>query len=175
MQSQKAQETMSEKKTDPIRPTDDEARHLAQGLLTNARHAALAVIDPESGGPFVSRIAIGRAPDGAPVTLISSLSHHTSALAATPSCSILVGEPGSKGDPLTHPRLTVQCTARFIPRDDPRHGDLRATWLRDHPKAKLYIDFGDFGFVLLEVRAAFLNGGFGKAYRLTPEDLGPRT
>ena len=31
--------------TDPIRPTDDEARALARSLLQNARHAALGVTD----------------------------------------------------------------------------------------------------------------------------------
>ena len=28
-----------------------------------------------------------------------------------------------------------------------------------------------FGFVVLDLRAGFLNGGFGKAYVLTPDDL----
>ena len=47
-----------------------------------------------------------------------------------------------------------------------------AHWLRDHPKAKLYIGFGDFHFALFSVTGAFLNGGFGKAFFLTPVDLG---
>ncbi|MDE3122630.1 MAG: HugZ family protein [Paracoccaceae bacterium] len=159
-------------KINPIRPTDDEARTLARELLAGARFAALAVIDPSTGGPFVSRVALDLAPDGMPVTLISTLSQHTRALMADPRASLLVGEPGPKGDPLTHPRLTVQARAAFVSRDDPDHVAIRAKYLNEHPKAKLYADFGDFTFVRLHPTGAALNGGFGKAYALGPDDLG---
>ncbi len=164
---------MSEKESGPIRPTDDEARTLARGLLTGARFGALGVIDTVSGAPMVTRVGVGTDSEGVPITLISSLSQHTGALRANSACSILLGEPGEKGDPLTHPRLTLQAEARFVSREEPAHAELRATWLEAHPKAKLYIDFGDFGFVRLEPVRGFLNGGFGKAYLLTPEDLLP--
>lgn len=157
---------------DPIRPTDDEARDLTRSLLEGARFAALAVIAPESGAPFVSRVALGLAPDGTPVTLVSTLSQHTRALMADPRAALLVGEPGPKGDPLTHPRLTLQARAEFVARDAPAHAAIRAKYLAEHPKSKLYADFGDFSFVLLHPTGAALNGGFGKAYQLTPTDLG---
>lgn len=162
---------MREKPRDPIRPTDDEARQLARSLLAEARIAALGVLEPETGAPMVTRVAIGQASDGQPVTLISALSQHTSALRANPAASLLLGEPGAKGDPLTHPRLTLQCSASFVPREDPDHARLREGWLQSHPKAKLYIDFGDFAFARFAVARGFLNGGFGKAYLLGPEDL----
>ena len=101
-------------KPDPIRPTDDEARTLARQLIDDARFGALAVTDVESGGPSVTRVAIGTDQGGTPVTLISSLSAHWQALAASPQCALLLGEPGPKGDPLVHPRLTVHCTAACI-------------------------------------------------------------
>lgn len=157
---------------DPIRPTDAEARALARNLVATSRHAALAVLDPASGAPYVSRVALGIAPGGAPVTLVSTLAQHTSALRADPRAALLVGEPGPKGDPLTHPRLSLMVRARFVARTDPGHAAIRATYLADHPKAKLYADFADFGFVLFEVEGAALNGGFGRAYRLTAADLG---
>jgi hypothetical protein len=50
---------------------------------------------------------------------------------------------------------------------------LRALWLRAHPKAKLYIDFADFAFVRLTPITALLNAGFGKARRLSAQDLCP--
>ncbi|MDV7142321.1 pyridoxamine 5'-phosphate oxidase family protein [Tropicimonas sp. TH_r6] len=162
---------MREKISDPIRPTDDEARQIARDLLDRARFGALGVIDPDSGGPMVTRVAVGTSPERTPLLLVSTLSAHTGALRANPACSLLLGEPGPKGDPLTHPRLSLQATARFVPRDAADHPAMRDRWLRDHPKAKLYIDFGDFGFVRLETEQALLNGGFGKAYRLGPEDL----
>lgn len=158
----------------PIRPTDDEARALALGLLEAARHAALAVLQPGTGAPYVSRIALGLSPDGAPVTLVSTLAQHTTALRADPRAALLLGEPGGKGDPLTHPRLSLQVRARFVAPDDPARAAIRAKYLADHPKAKLYADFADFGFVLFEVEGASLNGGFGRAYQLGPEDLRPR-
>ena len=172
---EKAQEIMQKNiapKPDPIRPADEEARRMARSLLNTARFGALGVIDPETGAPVVSRVAIGTTPEGAPLTLISSLSQHTAALRSNPACSVLLGEPGERGDPLTHPRLTLQCHARFVDGVAPQRPALREGWLTDHPKAKLYIDFADFGFVVFEVGAGFLNGGFGKAYALVPADLG---
>ncbi len=155
----------------PIRPTDDEARKLARDLIDRARHGALATLW-EDGQPMVTRVAVGTTPDGAPCTLISDLSDHTRALKAHPACSLLVGEPGDKGDPLTHPRLTLLGRMRFVPHASPDYAPMAAHYLRDHPKSKLYIDFADFSFAVMAVSAAHLNGGFGKAFRLTPADLG---
>lgn len=159
------------KKIDPIRETDDEARALARELIDAARFGALGVRDPETGAPMVSRVAVATDPGGRPVSLVSDLSHHTVALKADPVCSLLVGEPAAKGDPLTHPRLTLQARARFLRHGADGHAELRARYLTQHPKAQLYIDFADFSFALLDVTEAHLNGGFGKAYRLTPADL----
>ena len=110
-------------------------------------------------------------PEGAPLSLISTLSHHTAALEAEPRCALLLGEPGEKGDPLTHPRLTVHARARLIGRSDEEHPGLRACFLEQRPKAKLYIDFGDFRLVRFEVVDALLNGGFGKAYLFDADAL----
>lgn len=164
---------MAEKRADPIRPTDDEARAMARDLLSGARHAALGVLDPETGAPQVTRVALALDEAGMPLTLISSLSTHTAALRADPRASLLVGEPGKKGDPLTYPRITLQCRASFVARDGADHAALRALYLDQNPKAKLYIDFGDFTLVRLPVSQALLNGGFGKAYRLSADDLAP--
>jgi putative heme iron utilization protein len=155
----------------PIRPTDDEARALARRLMTEARIGALGVIDPATGAPHVTRVAVAAGTGLAPAILVSELSHHTRALEAQAACSLLVGEPGPKGDPLTHPRLTLQCRARFADRGGSEHAALRARHLARHPKSALYIDFADFRFALLEVEAGHLNGGFGKAFVLTREDI----
>lgn len=157
--------------TNPIRPTDDAARDLARSLIAKARFAALAVIDPKSGGPLVSRIGVVPAPDGLPLALVSDLSHHTRALQNDPRCSLLVGEPGEKGDPLTFPRLSLQGDARFLRHGEEGHADLAAHFLRLQPKAKLYIGFADFSLVQFDVAEAHLNGGFGKAFVLTAADI----
>lgn len=155
----------------PIRPTDDEARALARLLLTSATTAALAVLD-ETGAPRVSRIAFATAEDGSPLSLVSSLSAHTGALRADPRCSLLLGEPKGRGDPLNHARLTLAAMARFVAPGSPEHGALAARFLESHPKARLYIGFADFAFVRFSVSRGDLNGGFGKAFTLTPADMG---
>lgn len=156
--------------TNPIRPTDDDARTLARTLLTKARFAALAVV-LDDGTPMVTRIAFGLGPDGQALTLISDLAAHTKALNANPACSLLVGEPGPKGDPLTHPRLTLLASARFVRKGSAGYDELAAHYLRDHPKSKLYLNFADFAFARFDTRQGHLNGGFGKAFVLTPQDM----
>ncbi|WP_069301408.1 HugZ family protein [Neptunicoccus sediminis] len=156
---------------DPIRPTDAEAITLAKSLIRNANFGALAVIDPKSRTPSVTRVAVGTTKDGVPVSLISDLSAHTKALRNDPNCGLLLGEPGSKGDPLTHPRISIQAQATFLDKSTAQYAAIRSLYLQSHPKSKLYIDFADFNFVTLEITSAALNGGFGKAYELSPDDL----
>lgn len=155
----------------PIRPTDDDARALAQDLVRTARFAALGVLDPGSGAPMVTRIACVPGPDGAPLSLLSDLSQHTKALKANPTCSLLIGEPGPKGDPLTHPRLSLQGHAEFFGPGSDMHTRLKPHYLTLYPKAKLYIGFADFSIMRLRICTGFLNGGFGKAFELTAQDM----
>jgi len=162
---------MAEKPKDPVQPADTEARELATRLIGAARFGALGVIDPATGYPAVTRIALGQGPEGGLFTLVSGLSAHSRALRADPRVSLLVGEPAAKGDPLAHPRLSLQAQAMPVAASEPRLAALAARWLDDHPKAKLYIDLPDFFFVEFRLLAGSLNGGFGRAFRLGPEDL----
>lgn len=165
-------EPQDDKPPAPIRPTDDAARHLGRTLIDGAVFGALAVLHPDTGLPHVTRIAVAPGPCGQPVTLISELSLHTRALLADPRASLLLGEPGPRGDPLTHPRITLLVVAEFLRNGTPDHAAMRSHYLRHQPKAKLYVDFADFAFARLRVQGAALNGGFGKAFDLTPADLG---
>lgn len=153
-----------------IRPTTEEARLIACNLIQHARFGSLGVLHPDTGLPHITRIAIGTDPAGTPITLISDLSFHTTALRQNPHCSLLLGEPKAKGDPLTHPRITLTCKASFLSRNTPEHTKIRAHYLTHNPKAKLYIDFTDFNFVHFNIQSASLNGGFGKAYELSAQD-----
>ena len=157
-------------KIDPIRPTDDEARALARGLIDEALFAALATVT--DGAPMVTRIALACDPAGIPLTLVSQLAAHTAPLLAGRPASLMVGEPGGKGDPLTHPRLTIQCRPEVIDRASDAFEALSAHYVAERPKSKLYIGFADFLLVRFHPEEALLNGGFGKAFRLTPADLG---
>ncbi|MEM9268355.1 MAG: DUF2470 domain-containing protein [Pseudomonadota bacterium] len=155
-----------------LRDVDDDARRLAKSLIRTARFGALGVKEPGTGIPLVSRVSLATDLDGAPIILISQLSAHFGALEADGTCSLLMGEPG-KGDPLAHPRITVICSA------EKSTGDLRAAlrdrFLRRHPKAALYADFGDFAFWRLVPQRASLNGGFGKAFEMEAQDLSTDT
>lgn len=153
-----------------LRPTDADAIATAQALIANARHGALAVLDPDTGAPLVSRVAVGCDEDGMPLILILALAMHTKAIIADPRCSLLLGEPG-KGDPLAHPRITLVCTAVRVHRTDDHFGRVRERFLAQNPKATLYADFADFAFFKLDATQASFIAGFGKAYALTPDDL----
>ena len=152
-------------KNDPFRELVEEARALIAAIRSEARHAALAVVR-DDGTPSVTRVALAADKDSMLVTLISDLSLHTKALRSDRACSLLIGEPGEKGDPLTHPRLTLHCLPQFVTREDTGYADLRAWYLERRPKAKLYADFADFNFVRFEVLDGLLNAGFGKAYKI---------
>ncbi|MDA5558231.1 HugZ family pyridoxamine 5'-phosphate oxidase [Shimia sp. MMG029] len=162
-------------KKDPFLPADDDARAFAQAMIRDATYASMAVIDPETGAPSATRVALATTPAFEPLTLISDLASHTTALRADPRCSLLLVEPREKGDPLTHPRLTIQARAEFVTRGSEDHTALRAHYLDQRPKAKIYADFGDFNFVRLIPLKGFLNGGFAKAYTLTQADMTPAT
>jgi putative heme iron utilization protein len=89
---------------------------------------------------------------------------------ADPRCSLLLASIG-KGDPLAHPRLTLQAMAERLDPDTDEAKSIRRRYLLQHPKAELYVDFPDFSFWRLKVASGSLNGGFGRAYRMTAEDL----
>ncbi|MEM6489595.1 MAG: DUF2470 domain-containing protein [Pseudomonadota bacterium] len=155
-------------KKDVLQPVDDEARRLAKTLLRTERHGALATLEPGTGWPAASRVAVATMMSSEPIFLISRLSAHFGALEADPRAGLMLGSPGA-GDPLAHPRLMVQGRAEMLA------GDARATarrrFLARHPKAQLYVDFADFAFWRLSIDKASLNGGFAKAYAPTPADL----
>jgi heme iron utilization protein len=157
---------------DPVAPANAEARVLARNLLALG-HAALAWTDPETSTPGISRIAFADDPQAGPLTVISALAPHFRALTTSPDCAVMLGEVGEKGDPLTHPRLMIRASAVFLAGDDPGRAALRDRWLSRSPKAGIYLDLPDFAFVRLIPQSALLNGGFARAFRLTPEDLMP--
>lgn len=136
----------------------------SRSLLRMIRAGTLATSGLR-GHPFASLVNVATAADGSPILLLSQLAAHTRSLETDPRCALLLARTG-KGDPLAHPRLTVTGTAR---RDNDPH--LRARFLRRHPKAALYADFGDFSFWRLDVTEAHINGGFAKAGQVAGAEL----
>ena len=147
------------------RPYD--ARSEARLLLRTVRSGALATLTPE-GDPYASLVTLATLPDGSPVLPLSTLAVHTQHLMADPRCSLLLDRAG-EGDPLTHPRLTV--TARAVKATAGERAAWRSRFLRRHPKAEIYVDFGDFSFWRLDLRGARIIGGFGRIAMLDALDL----
>ena len=54
-----------------IRNRRREAIRLAKTLMRTARHGAIAVLDPRTGGPLASRVGVATDADGAPLILVS--------------------------------------------------------------------------------------------------------
>ncbi|MFK7902638.1 MAG: HugZ family protein [Nitratireductor sp.] len=169
-------------KINAIRETNDEARALATRLMCEAVYGSIAVIDPDTSYPVVSRIAVGVMPSHSktvpvmPMFLASDLSGHSKALVVDPRASVMFGEPkytdkGVKGDALTYARVTMIGDVEKITRSHESYAARREFWLQKHPKSQLYIDFGDFNFYQLSVQKVALNGGFGKAFEMSGEDL----
>ena len=158
---------------DPFLSADDEARDMARRLVAGATYAAIAVLEPDTGLPFCSRIGLGTDAQGLPLALVSMLAHHTRALQANPACCLLIGEPGPKGDPLTHPRLSLRARAEFLDPAGADHAALKTAWLARNPKATVYASLPDFSFARFRPVSASLNGGFAKAFVMTEADLAP--
>jgi hypothetical protein len=146
-------------------PPDFDGVGLAKELLRTIRSGALATLDRESGGPFASLVTVATDVDGSPLLLMSRLSGHTLNLEADPRASILLAQ-GGKGDPLAHPRLTVNGRAERTAEER-----VRERFLLRHPKAQLYAGFGDFSFWRVSIAGGHLNGGFARAMTLTAGDL----
>lgn len=142
---------------------------LAKTLLRSIRAGTLATL-ADGGAPFATLTSVATDIDGAPLILISGLSHHTRHISGDPRCSLLLAQTG-KGDPLAHPRLTVTAVARRIERDTEECARIRRRFLARHPKAEMYADFGDFAFWRLEPQHFYLNGGFARAWDGPPQDI----
>lgn len=140
--------------------TKRESLEAAKTILAAARTATLSVIDPETGGPFGALVNVAVDADLRPIVLTSTLSRHTQGLLKDARASIMVqGVAPEDRDPLTEMRLTV--TGNFIASKDKA---ARACYLKRHPYAELYVDFGDFGFWQMLPEKLFVVAGFGKVY-----------
>jgi len=157
-------------KINPVHETSDEALGLAAKLLGETKYASLAVNEADTHFPLVSRVAACFSQDTGVFFAASDLSVHSKCLTTDPKCSMMLGEPG-KGDGLAYARMTLVAKVERMPNDHERRAQFRDVFLKTHPKAELYIDFGDFGFYPLALQRILLNGGFGKAFHLSAEDL----
>jgi putative heme iron utilization protein len=148
----------------PGQPPDFDPIAEAKRLLRRIRSGALATLN-ESGAPFATLTAFATDTDGCPILLLSRLAAHTRNLERDPRCSLLLAQGGG-GDPLAHPRLTLEAAAART-----KNPNARARFLRRNPKAALYAGFADFSFWRAEIVDVHLNGGFARAADFGPAGL----
>lgn len=149
-----------------MKPNPDfDPRRTARTLLREARSGALATLMAGSGDPYCSLVNVATAADGSPLLLISRLAVHTKNILADPRVSLMLDERRA-GDPLEGARVMLMGTAR--PTDDPH---ARRRYLDRQPEAKMFADFGDFGFYRVALTGAHLVAGFGRIVDLASADL----
>src|SRR5947209_4781027 len=128
---------------DPI-AAKESARRDGKRILRLARTGALATLD--GGLPLTTLVGVASDWDGAPLFLMSELSRHTRNLDADARASLLLTSEGGRGDPLNHPRVTLNGIVRR------REGaDGKRRYAQRNPKSKLYIDFADMSLRRLEI------------------------
>ena len=130
---------------------------LARAALENGRYGSLAVIDSESGGPYVSLVNYSCEVDGLPIFLFSALARHTQCLLKDQRASLLIAEVPKDGDALTGLRASFSGTMTRVAVED-----VKALYVTKHPYATGYAEFGDFGFWKLTPNFVHLVGGFGR-------------
>lgn len=144
-------------------------------LIRGRSVAALATL--HDGGPFASMIPYATVVTGAPprlrfVTHVSGLSAHTRDMQADPRVCLLVMAAESDGvPPQALPRISLPCTAEFVPPGHADHDLLRAAYLARFPQAADYFALGDFSLVALVPQSARLIAGFARALTVSAADL----
>lgn len=138
---------------------------LAIDLLHSVADAALATHSSSLPGfPFASNVPFVVDPHQCPVLLISGLAEHTRNLAANPRASLMIAKPLGDGEV-----ARISLVGEVHPID--RNPELVARYLRYHPHAERFLQFGDFRFHRLEALRVMTVGGFANASWLEGERL----
>lgn len=135
-------------------------------MLRAARSGTMAT--SAAGQPFASLVTPACAPDLAILLLLSELSEHTRHLRADPRCCLLVCGMAEGVNPQTTPRVSVTGVAEMV-----ADAGLKERFLRVHPYAAPYADFGDFALWRVRPMGGLYVGGFARAARLRAAELAP--
>ena len=140
----------------------------ARALLRLAR-GSLGSLAERDGNPypFVSLVLPALSAEGEVILLLSDLSDHAKNLQRDPRASLLMDGTLDLKEPLTGPRLTLLGEVQVSP---DQTGD-KARYLAVHPEAAMYAGFGDFRFYRFRYFEGLFVAGFGRIFRLKPEEL----
>jgi heme oxygenase (biliverdin-IX-beta and delta-forming) len=135
---------------------------LARALVDGANRGTLCTIglDPP-GYPFGSVANYAVDDVGRPLLFVSVMAEHTRNARADSRASLLVAEAAPEGsDPLAVGRVTLVGDLMEVSGEE--RAAARARFLKANPATAGYIDFADFSFWRLEVRAVRYVGGYGR-------------
>ena len=149
----------------PELPPSPEPSHAerARTIVAGANRGTLCTVaaDP-SGYPFGSVATYALDDHGSPLFFVSLMAEHTQNARRDPRASLLVTEPVPDGaDPLAGGRVTLVGDLTDVPEGDARAA-VRDRYLAANPSSAYYIDFGDFTFYRLGLRAVRYVGGYGR-------------
>lgn len=159
---------------DMLQAFDEAAYTVLARLIADHRQAALATRDLAGEQPHAAMVAYVPEPGFAGFLLhLSELAAHKRHLRAMPLVGLLIFEPDDgRGEVLQRKRVSLDCHAELIPRDSADYAAARARYLARLPGHQIMFTLGDFDLVRLRPSGGLLNAGFGRAYRVRPEDLG---
>jgi hypothetical protein len=149
-----------------MRDDETSTAEMARGLIRRSKVAGLATLAREGGAPYASLVLIAVDHDASPILLLSMLAEHTRNLEREARVSLLFDGTGGLESRLTGARLTLQ--GRAVATSEPRH---RERFLRRHPDAEGYADFGDFDFYRIQATRAHLVAGFGRIEWIEADEI----
>lgn len=137
-------------------------------LVGAAGRGALSTLAIDPGGyPYGSVASFALDDGGDPLFFVSRMAEHTQNALNDPRASLLVTEPVPEGaDPLASGRVTLLGDLVEVP--GAHQEAVRDRYLAANPTAAYYIDFGDFAFFRLGVRAIRYVGGYGRMSWVDP-------
>ena len=140
----------------------------ARSLLALSR-GSLGTLTERDGQryPFVSLVLPAQSAHGDLILLLSDLSDHAKNLQRDPRASLLMDGTLELREPLTGPRLTL--LGEVLASADPEAD--KARYLEVHPEAAVYAGFGDFKLYRFRISEGLFVAGFGRIFRLNPEEL----
>ena len=149
----------------------DEQQRLRR-LLHDSRWAALATVREDQ--PLASWVAFVAEDDFAGCILhLSRLALHTRYLFDNPRAALALSEPDGEAqpDPQRLARVSLQGQVRRIARDAPDYDSARRRYLARLPEAAVQFELGDFELYRFVIETGRFVGGFGRAYRIGPDEL----
>jgi hypothetical protein len=148
-------------------------RHEAIQLINAQRQAVLAVI--ENDEPFTAMVSYATEDvvmaHGKQLSLLihlSNLSAHKRQLLSHPRCSLLICKPDTgAGEVLALPRVSLQCRAERIDKNEPEYEAAKQTYLAKLSTSALMFSLPDFDLIRLIPTSGRYVAGFGRAFTLS--------